>query len=114
MYLLASVSEQGELSSVCSELNGKLSEKNDFMHLVIAHSEVNEILLYEFIGGFEVNSCKIPWWSLQIDMVEVKEEYKKQYQRLFADDIKKYYDGNLQKILLGLIKGCYTWYLHLQ
>lgn len=38
-------------------------------------------------------------------MVEVKEEYKKQYQTLLADDIKKNYEGNLEKILLGLIKG---------
>ncbi|CAB3986629.1 annexin A6-like [Paramuricea clavata] len=78
LLLIASVSEQGELTSICSELNGKLSEKNDFMHLVIAHSEV--------------------------DMVEVKEDYKKQYKTLLADDIKKNYEGNLQKILLGLIK----------
>ena len=38
-------------------------------------------------------------------MVEVKEEYKNQYKTLLADDIKKNYDGNLEKILLGLIKG---------
>ncbi|XP_028396288.1 uncharacterized protein LOC114520254 isoform X2 [Dendronephthya gigantea] len=78
LLLIASVSEQGELTPICSELKGKLSEKNDFMHLVIAHSEV--------------------------DMVEVKEEYKKQHQSSLADDIKKTYEGNLEKILLGLIK----------
>ena len=38
-------------------------------------------------------------------MVEVKEEYKKQYQISLADDIKQNYEGDLQKILLGLIKG---------
>jgi hypothetical protein len=38
-------------------------------------------------------------------MVEVKEDYKKQYQKLLADDIKANYEGNLEKILLGLIKG---------
>lgn len=38
-------------------------------------------------------------------MVEVKEEYKNQYKTLLAEDIKKNYDGNLEKILLGLIKG---------
>jgi hypothetical protein len=40
-------------------------------------------------------------------MVEIKEDYKKQYQTSLADDIKKNYEGNLQKILLGLIKGEY-------
>ena len=38
-------------------------------------------------------------------MVEVKEEYKNQYKTLLADDIKKNYEGNIEKILLGLIKG---------
>ena len=38
-------------------------------------------------------------------MVEVKEEYKKHHQSSLADDIKKNYKGNLEKILLGLIKG---------
>ena len=41
----------------------------------------------------------------QIDMVEIKEEYKKQFNVTLADDIKKNYTGNTSKILLGLIKG---------
>ena len=40
-------------------------------------------------------------------MVEVKEEYKKAYNISLADDIKKNYEGNHQKILLGLIKGTF-------
>lgn len=41
----------------------------------------------------------------QIDMVEIKEEYKKQFNVTLADDIKKNYTGNTSKVLLGLIKG---------
>ena len=57
-YLLASVSEKGELTAICAELNGKLSEKNDFMHLVIAHSEVFVHLHFLF-------SCTRPRCMLQ-------------------------------------------------
>jgi hypothetical protein len=38
-------------------------------------------------------------------MVEIKEEYKNQFNIALDDDIKKNYTGNTSKILLALIKG---------
>ena len=38
-------------------------------------------------------------------MVEIKADYKNQFNVTLADDIKKNYTGNTAKILLALIKG---------
>ena len=41
----------------------------------------------------------------EIDMVEIKADYKNEFNVALADDIKKNYTGNTAKILLALIKG---------
>ena len=50
-------------------------------------------------------SSKLFCSHVQIDTVEIKEEYNKLFSTSLAGDISQNFNGNLSSLLLALIKG---------
>lgn len=109
-HLIEAYEDQGE-SSLIRDIGKELSGSFEKAVVAIAHRATNSDLyfaqcLYESMKGMGTDDERLNRTIVsrcEVDMVGIKDAYKKKYEKSLAKDIKGDCSGNHRKIMLSLI-----------